>query len=69
MIENGLGAHKEVPHALIDDWTGHRYGKYWETYGSEPFPPTAKKLDGRGREVRSADEVFEDKKPEKESFL
>ena len=68
MMDAGLGAHKEVPHALVDDWTGHKYGKYWESYGKEPFPPVAKKLDKTGREVREEKDVFE-KKPEKEAFL
>lgn len=23
----------------LDDWTGDRWAKHWDTYGREPFPP------------------------------
>ena len=55
--------YKEIPDYLVDDWTGTRFGKHWPTYGKEPFPPTAKKLDKWGNEWSP----FKNSKDSKES--
>ena len=42
MMEAYERPYKPVQDSLLNDWTGHRYGKYWATYGEEtPIPPVA----------------------------
>ena len=49
MMEAYERPYKTVREALIDDWTGHKYARYWEKFGEEyPQPAVAEELDERG---------------------
>ena len=70
MLQAYSRPYKEVPRQLTDDDTGHRYGEFWPTYGEEPFPPYAKKLDKRGFPVVKKKKSKKDEDEEEEkSFL
>ena len=82
MMEAYERPYKPVQDSLLNDWTGHRYGKYWATYGEEtPIPPVAEVLDDNGyslgkrvfkekndeAEIKSVEEVKPENDEEKES--
>lgn len=70
MLQAYSRPYKAVPRQLTDDDTGHRYGEFWPTYGEEPFPPYAKKLDERGFPVVKKKKSKKDEDEEEEkSFL
>ena len=65
-----------LPDYINEDWTGTRYGKHWKTYGKEPFPPVAVKLDRYGREdkdmtpaQKKKDKEDETKKKDEKTLL
>jgi hypothetical protein len=70
MMEAYERPYKPVPDSLLDDWTGHRFGKYAMTYGEEvPVPPVAQVLDENGysKGVRFFKEKEPEAKPDEES--